>query len=81
MAQLIKEFVLLSMMHINGISPRQIVHQEHLVLLLMPLIKFLNYDQLCSTSQDFENMAMVEKKNHFLLNVTFCHIWNKTASL
>lgn len=58
MAELIKRFALLSMMHIYDISSKVNCSPGTSSTFSHVLKKFLNYDQLCLSFQDFENMAM-----------------------
>lgn len=70
MAELIKRFDLLSMMHIYDISSRANCSPGTSSTFSHVLKKCLNYD-LCLSSQDFENMAMFKKKNNNTV-IAFC---------
>lgn len=62
MAELIKRFALLSMMHIYDISSKANCSPGTSITFSHVLKKFLNYDQLCLSSHYFENVATFKKK-------------------
>lgn len=62
MAELIKSSALLSIVHIYDISSKANCSPGISITFSHVLKKFLNYEQLCLSSQYFENVAMFKKR-------------------